>query len=180
MSILTDTEILEEIQKKTIVIKPFKRDALGTNSYDIHLGSELATYDDDVLDAKKHNKITTFPIPDEGFVLQPGELYLGTTLEYTETHQHIPFIDGKSSTGRLGIVIHSTAGRGDVGFSNHWTLEISCIKPVRIYHGMPIGQIFYIDVNHEKIETPYHQKSSAKYTDVTGKPTESRMFLNQF
>ena len=80
---------------------------------------------DETLDAKKHNKVTHFEIPDDGYVLQPGVLYLGVTEEYTETHAHVPFLEGKSSIGRLGIDIHATAGKGDVGFCNCWTLEIS-------------------------------------------------------
>jgi dCTP deaminase len=180
MSILCDTEILEEIKSGSIVIKPFNPNALGTNSYDIHLGSTLATYDNMVLDAKKDNPVTYFEIPDEGFILQPGRLYLGVTQEYTETHKHIPFIDGKSSSGRLGIIVHYTAGRGDVGFSNHWTLEISVTQPIKVYKGMPLAQIFYMTVNHEKIKTTYDKKPSAKYNEVTAKPTPSRMHLNQF
>ena len=100
--ILSDQRILEEIEKGTIVIEPFKRECLGTNSYDVHLGKYLAVYKDRVLDAKKHNLIEHFEIPAEGFVLQPNTLYLGVTLEYTETHAHVPFLEGKSSTGRLG------------------------------------------------------------------------------
>ena len=94
--ILSDNKILEEIEKGTILIEPFNRDKLGTNSYDVHLGRHLACYTDRVLDAQKHNKIEHFEIPIEGFVLQPGVLYLGVTEEYTETHAHIPFLEGKS------------------------------------------------------------------------------------
>src|SRR5690606_9420736 len=101
--ILSDKRILEEIDKGSIVIEPFDRKCLRTNSYDVHLGNYLATYKDAVLDAKKHNEIEHFEISEEGFVLQPGKLYLGVTLEYTETHGHVPFLEGKSSTGRLGI-----------------------------------------------------------------------------
>ncbi|MEO7961703.1 MAG: dCTP deaminase, partial [Ginsengibacter sp.] len=114
--ILSDKRILEEIEKKTIIIEPYNRDKLGSNSYDVHLGKHLALYVDEILDAKKHNEIEHFEIPDEGFILEPQHLYLGVTLEYTETHAHVPFLEGKSSTGRLGIDIHATAGKGDVGF----------------------------------------------------------------
>src|SRR3979409_2344785 len=119
--ILSDKRILEEIAKNTIKIIPFNREKLGSNSYDVHLGKYLATYKDKILDAKKHNEIDHFEIPTDGFVLEPGELYLGVTLEYTETHSHVPFLEGKSSTGRLGIDIHATAGKGDVGFVGDWT-----------------------------------------------------------
>ena len=97
--ILSDKRILEEIESGSIVIEPFDRKCLGTNSYDVHLGKYLATYKDEVLDAKKHNEIAHFEIPAEGYVLEPGKLYLGVTLEYTETHGHVPFLEGKSSTG---------------------------------------------------------------------------------
>src|SRR3546814_10079518 len=99
--ILSDKRILEEIEKGTIVIEPYDRRYLGTNSYDVHLGKHLACYSDRVLDARVHNKVTHFEIPPEGFVLQPGTLYLGVTQEYTETHAHVPFLEGQSNTGRL-------------------------------------------------------------------------------
>ena len=177
--ILSDKRILEEIDKGTIIIEPFEREGLGTNSYDVHLGKHLATYRDRVLDAKLHNEIDYFDIPKEGFVLQPNTLYLGVTLEYTETHAHVPFLEGKSSTGRLGIDIHATAGKGDVGFCNTWTLEISYAQPVRIYAGMPIGQLIYFAVEGE-IETMYNTKSNAKYSNPTTRPVESMMWKNKF
>lgn len=175
--ILTDKKILEAIEKKDIVIEPFRRECLGTNSYDVHLGKWLATYKDPVLDAKKHNQIEYLEIEEEGFVLQPGTLYLGVTEEYTETHNSVPFLEGKSSIGRLGIDIHATAGKGDVGFSNTWTLEISCVQPVRVYAGMPIGQLIYFLVDGD-IENYYNKKPNAKYNQRTDKPVESMMWKN--
>lgn len=177
--ILSDKRILEEMDKGNIIIEPYKRECLGTNSYDVHLGKHLATYRDRVLDAKQHNEIDAFEIPKEGFVLQPNTLYLGVTQEYTETHRHVPFLEGKSSTGRLGIDIHATAGKGDVGFCNTWTLEISCAQPVRIYTGMPIGQLIYFVVEGD-IETFYNTKSNAKYNNPTTRPVESMMWKNKF
>lgn len=177
--ILSDKRILEEIEKGTIVIQPYDRKYLGTNSYDVHLGKHLATYIDKELDAKKHNLVEHFEIPPEGFVLRPGMLYLGVTEEYTKTHAHVPFLEGKSSTGRLGIDIHATAGKGDVGFCNTWTLEISCVHPVRIYAGMPIGQLIYFPVEGEIINK-YNTKANAKYNTRTIKPVESMMWKNEF
>jgi len=177
--ILSDKRIQEKLATREIVIEPFDPDCLGTNSYDVHLGKHLATYVDGVLDAKKHNHITEIIIPPEGIVLQPGTLYLGVTEEYTETHCAVPFLEGKSSVGRLGIDIHATAGKGDVGFCNTWTLEISCIHPVRVYAGMPVGQLIYFAVEGE-IENYYNQKSSAKYNERTVKPVESMMWKNSF
>lgn len=177
--ILTDKRILEEIQNKNIVIKPYRPECLGTNSYDVHLSEWLAVYDDDILDAKAHNKITYMKIPKEGIVLLPSRLYLGVTEEYTETLTTVPFLEGKSSVGRLGIDIHATAGKGDVGFKNNWTLEISVRQPVRVYKGMPIGQLIYFVVEGE-VDTPYDQKKSAKYNKKTAKPVESMMWKNKF
>ncbi len=177
--ILSDIEILNSIDNGTIVIRPYDRECLGTNSYDVHLSKYLAQYTAEVLDAKTHNEISHFEIPNEGFVLMPGQLYLGSTQEYTETHNSVPFLEGKSSVGRLGIDIHATAGKGDVGFCNHWTLEISCSKPVKVYEGMPIGQLIYFKVEGN-IENYYNKKKSAKYNDVNVRPVESMMWKNSW
>ena len=125
----------------------------------------MALYKDEVLDAKKHNEIEMFDIPEDGYVLEPGNLYLGVTEEYTETHIHIPFLEGKSSVGRLGIDIHATAGKGDVGFCNHWTLEISVSMPVRVYHLMPIGQLIYFEAQGQ-IDTLYSQRDLQNTTNA--------------
>lgn len=177
--ILSDKRILEEIEKGTILIEPFRSNCLGTNSYDVHLGKHLATYKNRVLDAREHNKIDYFEIPMDGYVLQPNTLYLGVTEEYTETMAHVPFLEGKSSTGRLGIDIHATAGKGDVGFCNTWTLEISVAQPVRVYRGMPIGQLIYFVVEGD-IKNMYNTKKDAKYNKRTIKPIESMMWKNKF
>lgn len=175
--ILSDKQILSEIKRGTIVIRPFKRKYLGSNSYDVHLGRWLAMYKDEILDSREHNKVHYFTIPEEGLILVPSKLYLGVTEEYTETHAHVPFLEGKSSIGRLGIDIHATAGKGDIGFCNTWTLEISVRQPVRIYAGMPIGQLLYFVVAGE-VEVPYSKKPWAKYKKRTTKPVESMMYKN--
>ena len=175
--ILTDKKILQEMEKGTIVISPFARKYLGANSYDVHLGRYLAVYRNDILDAKVHNMVEYIEIPDDGLILLPHRLYLGVTQEYTETHAHVPFLEGKSSIGRLGIDIHATAGKGDIGFCNTWTLEISVKQAVRVYHGMPIGQLIYFEISGE-IGTPYKEKASAKYNVRSDRPIESMMWKN--
>ena len=177
--ILSDIEILKAIKNGEIVVEPFNREKLGTNSYDVHLSKYLAVYEDKVLDAKKHNAIREVIIPEEGYVIHPGTLYLGVTEEYTETHNSVPFLEGKSSVGRLGIDIHATAGKGDVGFCNTWTLEISCVHPVRVYAGMPVGQLIYFKVFGD-IERYYNKKKNAKYNERTTRPVESMMWKNKF
>jgi dCTP deaminase len=182
--ILSDIQILRHLEEGSIKIEPFVRSCLGSNSYDVHLGDTLAVHVDNhgsagagvILDAKAEPRLQYLHIPDEGVQLLPGILYLGATLEYTETHGLVPWIDGKSSVGRLGISIHATAGRGDAGWCNHWTLEISCIQPVYIYKGMPIGQITYFTTG--EVGTPYNEKGSAKYNGRTSKPIGSAMWKN--
>ena len=115
------------------------------------------------LDPKQDNETEDFEIPEEGYVLLPGILYLGETEEYTETYGFIPNIDGRSSTGRLGIEIHRTAGFGDVGFRGKWTLEITVTHPVVVYAGMEIGQLYY-----ETVDGDASMEYNGKYQDQQG------------
>jgi dCTP deaminase len=177
--ILSDQSILQARKKGYITITPFDSDCLGSNSYDVHLSKHLAVYRDETLDAKKHNELKHFEIPDHGFILEPNNLYLGSTVEYTETHRHVPFLEGKSSVGRLGIDIHATAGKGDVGFCGHWTLEISVKIPVKVYAGMPIGQLIYFKVDG-LVNNLYSNKKSSKYHSQGQLPVESMMWKNKF
>jgi dCTP deaminase len=102
------------------------------------------------LDMAQDNPTTTRIIPKEGVVLLPGCLYLGLTWEYTETFNCVPYIDGRSSVGRLGLSVHVTAGAGDVGFCGRFTLELTVVHPLRVYAGARICQIKYysISTNH--------------------------------
>jgi dCTP deaminase len=175
---LTDTAIQCAIDDGTIVIKPFNSANLGSNSYDLHLSKYLAVYKNKELDVYKPNDIDHFDIPPEGFVLQPGILYLGATVEFTATHKHVPILEGKSSAGRLGIFIHATAGVGDIGFCNHWTLELTVAQPVRVYSGMSIAQILYFQPIGE-VTIPYDKKPSAKYRQINEKPVGSLMYQSQ-
>lgn len=140
--ILTGKEI-ENRLKKDIIIEPYSSEQLNPNSYNLRLYHKIMIYSNAVLDAKTDNPTKTITIPEEGFELQPGELYLARTLEYTETRNLVPMIIGRSSIGRLGITVHLTSGFGDVGFQGFWTLQLTCVKKVRIYAGMKICQIFY-------------------------------------
>lgn len=175
--ILSDSAIREAMAAGRIKIEPFRDECLGSNSYDVHLGPTLAVYEDGDLDAKREHKLRRWDIPENGALLYPGELFLGSTVEYTETLDHVPFVDGKSSGGRLGISIHCTAGRGDTGYRNHWTLEMWCIRPVRVYAYMPIGQLIYFTVDG-KVTQPYADKPSAKYTERNALPVGSAMWKN--
>jgi dCTP deaminase len=175
--ILSDAKIRAAMREGKIRIRPYRPACLGTNSYDVHLGRFLAVYRSSALDARRANPVKEFRIPKQGFLLIPGQLYLGVTEEYTETHGFVPFLEGKSSLGRLGIDIHSTAGKGDEGFCNYWTLEMSVKLPVRVYAGMPVGQLIYFEISGP-VDRSYSEKRSAKYRKVSSHPTPSRMYLN--
>ncbi len=140
--ILSGHEILNHLGS-SIVIDPFDESRLNPNSYNLTLHHELMTYEEVVLDMRKANRVRRIEIPPEGLILSPNQLYLGRTVERTETHNFVPMIEGRSSVGRLGLFVHVTAGFGDVGFCGYWTLEMFAVQPVRIYPGVPICQIFY-------------------------------------
>ena len=156
----------KEIQRRLysdIIIEPFNTAQLNPNSYNLRLHNELVIYKDPVLDMKKDHSIETITIPEEGFVLEPGKLYLARTIEYTRTDSLVPMLEGRSSIGRLGLFIHITAGFGDVGFSGFWTLEMFCVQSIRIYPGVEICQIFY-----HTIEGAYQKYVSNKYQNNKG------------
>ena len=161
--ILSGHEIRAQLGKD-IVIEPFDESRLNPNSYNLALHDELMVYEELVLDMRKKNRVRRIPVPREGFVLQPGQLYLGRTAERTETHNLVPMIEGRSSVGRLGLFVHVTAGFGDVGFCGYWTLEMFAIQPVRVYPGVPICQIFYHDLRGEITE--YDSDKYQHNTDI--------------
>lgn len=160
--ILSGKEI-EKHMGKEIIIEPFTPKRLNPNSYNLTLANELLVYDNDVLDMKSANPTTKLLIPEDGLVLEPNKLYLGRTNEFTKTDAFIPMLEGRSSTGRLGLCIHVTAGFGDVGFAGYWTLEIFCIQPVKIYPNVEICQIYY-----HNIAGDYEPYCSGKYQNNTG------------
>jgi dCTP deaminase len=155
--ILSGVEIQKNLGGK-IVIDPFDPANLNPNSYNLTLHDELLTYEEVVLDMRQQNRVRRIRIPKDGLVLNPNQLYLGRTVERTETHSLVPMIEGRSSIGRLGLFVHVTAGFGDVGFCGYWTLEMFAVQPVRIYPYVSICQIFY-----HQLEGDFHPYSSDKY-----------------
>ena len=130
--ILSGKEIEKHIGKE-IIIEPYDKNRINPNSYNLSLSNELLVYDNDLLDMKKENKASKIVIPEDGLILEPNKLYLGRTNEFTKTDKFVPMLEGRSSTGRLGLFIHVTAGFGDIGFAGYLTLEIFCVQPIKIY-----------------------------------------------
>ena len=160
--ILSGQEIKKHMGKE-IIIEPFDEKRINPNSYNLSLAGELLVYDNHVLDMKEPNPVSRIIIPEDGLLLEPNRLYLGRTNEYTSTSRYVPMLEGRSSTGRLGLFIHVTAGFGDIGFSGYWTLEIFCVQPVRIYPNVEICKIYYHDIDGE-----YELYKSGKYQNNTG------------
>ena len=160
--ILSGKEIKNRIGND-IIIDPFDEKRINPNSYNLRLADELLVYDEDILDMKKKNKAHKVTIPEEGLMLTPNKLYLGRTIEYTETRNLVPMLEGRSSIGRLGIFIHVTAGFGDVGFKGYWTLELFCIQPIKIYAGVEVCQMYF-----HTLEGNYDDYSSGKYQENKG------------
>lgn len=159
--ILSGAEIKAQLGSN-IKIDPFTDEQLNPNSYNLTLHDELLVYEEIVLDMKRPSRFRRVMIPEEGLVLQPNQLYLGRTIEHTETHNFVPMLEGRSSIGRLGLFVHVTAGFGDVGFCGYWTLEMFAVQPVRIYPGVQVCQIFYHalqgDVEEYKSSKYQHNK----------------------
>jgi len=192
VSVLVDRDILHAMDRGALVITPFDRACLGTNSYDVHLAPTLRVYKsagkekvwteacgmewwkEKPLDVRVPRETVDVPIPEDGLVLEPGELYLASTVEYTVSRDHLPMLNGRSSLGRLGLSIHVTAGTGDVGFYGHWTMELFVIKRLRVYPRIPVGQLLWFSTCGEP-DVPYIAKPSAKYNNSTELPQASKL-----
>lgn len=160
--ILSGLEIEQQLGKG-LLIEPFNKEQLNPNSYNLLLHNELVVYEKPVLDMKMDNSHRIITINEKGFLLCPGKLYLGRTVEYTETLQFVPMLEGRSSVGRLGLFVHVTAGFGDVGFKGYWTLEMFCVQPIKIYPFVPVCQIYY-----HTIIGDYNLYDSGKYQNNKG------------
>lgn len=171
--ILTGPEITAAAQDGRLRITPFTPDQVNPNSYNVRLGPTLVTYTADVLDAHQPNRTTEFTISSDGYVLQPGELYLGHTLEEVGSDTFVPLLFGRSSVGRLGLFVEITAPIGDIGFHGQWTLMLTPIRPLRVYAGMRIGQIMFfasvgpVALYRGKYQAAVGPQPSGYWRDVT-------------
>jgi dCTP deaminase len=182
--ILSDRTIREEIANGRIVIEPFDPECVQPSSVDLHVDSQFRVFANSrypYIDVKR-------PMPDltdlvevkeeEPFILHPGEFVLGSTRERVGIPDDlVARLEGKSSLGRLGLLIHSTAGYVDPGWDGYLTLELSNVAnlPITIYPGMKIGQISFFRLT-SSADRPYGSKETgSKYQGQRG-PTASRFF----
>jgi dCTP deaminase len=184
--ILSDRSIHEELEGGGIVIDPLDEGAIQPSSVDLHVDRYFRVFRNDTtpyIDPKQPQEDLTelVEVEEDGtFILHPGEFVLGSTLERVALGPDlVARLEGKSSLGRLGLLIHSTAGFVDSGWDGHLTLELSNVAnlPIAIYPGMKIGQISFLRMS-TAAERPYGSEGTgSKYKGQRG-PTPSRYYLN--
>ncbi len=161
--VLSDRTIRQEIESGRIVVDPFDDSLIQPSSIDVRVDSRYRVFHNQrhpYIDVRKPMDDLTELVEaggEEPFILHPGEFVLGQTLErVTLPNDLVARLEGKSSLGRLGLLIHSTAGFVDSGFSGNLTLELSNVAnlPITIYEGMPIGQISFMRMDGP-VERPY-------------------------
>lgn len=131
-----------------------------------------------LIDTTKQKQTIEFEIPETGAILNPQFGYLASTIEYTETYNLFPYIDGKSSLGRNFVLNHHTAGRGDDGFCGTWTLEIHVLIPTVVYPYMRIGQIYYDEFCGDR--KPYNKNKTSHYNKQNGPTPASPIAIDWF
>jgi len=184
--VLSDRTIREEIDSGRIVIDPFEASNVQPSSVDVRVDRQFRVFHNaryPYIDVRQPMDDLTELVEvtdDEPFILHPGEFVLGQTLErVTLPDDLVARLEGKSSLGRLGLLIHSTAGFVDSGFSGNLTLELSNVAnlPITIYHGMPIGQISFMRMDGP-VERPYGSGEAGSKYQGQAEPTPSRFYLN--
>jgi len=184
--VLSDRSIKREIEAGRLVIDPYDESMVQPSSIDVRVDRSFRVFHNSrypYIDVRQPLEELTELVEvsgDEPFVLHPGEFVLGQTLERVSIPPDIVSrLEGKSSLGRLGLVIHSTAGFVDPGFEGNLTLELSNLAtlPITIYHGMPIGQMSFMRMD-EEVERPYGGGETGSKYQGQAEPTPSRFHLN--
>jgi dCTP deaminase len=184
--ILSDVSLRQQIKAGRIAIEPFDESCVQPSSIDLRLDNQFRVFRNHqvgVIDVRHEQADLTELVevkPDEAFMLHPGEFVLGSTAEkVTVPDDLVARLEGKSSLGRLGLVIHSTAGFIDAGFSGYVTLELANLAtlPITLYPGMKVGQISFLQMT-TAAEKPYGSSGfGSKYQGQRG-PTPSQYYKN--
>jgi dCTP deaminase len=160
--ILTGPQIISEVAAGRIVIDDFDPARVEPNSYGVRLGHQLLAYENGAVDCAEPPRHTTLHIDPEGFVIQPGRLYLGSTAEAVGSTRHAATLYARRSVSTLGVWIQFSAPLGHSGAIVPWTLEITTAHPVRLYAGMLIGKVAFWCMAGDA------SQYRGKYTDSTG------------
>ena len=181
--LLSDRDIRAEVAARRVHLEPFEPEMIQPSSIDVRIDRYFRLFDNHkyaVIDPAQDQPDLTRMIevrPDEPFVLHPGEFVLGSTFELVTLPDDIAArLEGKSSLGRLGLLIHSTAGFVDPGFEGHLTLELSNVAtlPIAIYPGMKIGQLSFYELS-TPAENPYGSREAGSTYHGQRGPTPSRI-----
>jgi dCTP deaminase len=184
--VLSDKTIRQEIDSGRIVIDPYDASLVQPSSVDVRVDNRFRVFQNSrypYIDVRQPMEDLTELVTVEGeepFILHPGEFVLGQTLErVTLPNDLVARLEGKSSLGRLGLLIHSTAGFVDSGFSGNLTLELSNVAnlPITIYQGMPIGQMSFMRMD-APVDRPYGSEETGSKYQGQAEPTPSRFYLN--
>lgn len=184
--VLSDTTIKEQIAAGRLVFDPYDEGLVQPSSVDVRVDRSFRVFNNSrypYIDVRRPMEDLTELVKvtdEEPFVLHPGEFVLGQTLErFKIPDDLVARLEGKSSLGRLGLVIHSTAGFVDPGFEGNLTLELSnqATLPITLYYGMPIGQISFMQMDRP-VENPYGGAEAGSKYQGQGEPTPSRFYLN--
>lgn len=182
--VLSDRSIKEEIAKGRIVIEPLDPSCIQPASVDVHLDHRLLVFRNSrrpYIDIKQDLEDLTEPVEvaaEAPFILHPGEFVLGSTLEHIEVPEDlVARLEGKSSLGRIGLLIHSTAGYVDPGWKGHLTLELSNVSklPITLYYGMKIGQLSFLRLTTPAERLYGSPELGSKYQGQR-EPTASRIY----
>ncbi|HEX8648863.1 MAG TPA: dCTP deaminase [Thermoleophilaceae bacterium] len=184
--VLSDRTIRAEIEAGRIEIDPYDASRVQPSSVDLRVDRKFRVFHNarhPYIDVRQPMEDLTELVEAEGdrpFILHPGEFVLGQTLERVSLPDDlVARLEGKSSLGRLGLLIHSTAGFVDSGFSGNLTLELSNVAnlPITIYYGMPIGQISFMRMDGP-VQSPYGSRETASKYQGQAEPTPSRFYKN--
>jgi dCTP deaminase len=184
--VLSDRTIRQEIEAGRLVLDPYEPAMVQPSSVDVRVDNRFRVFHNaryPFIDVRQPMEDLTELVEvsgDEPFILHPGEFVLGQTLERVRLPDDlVARLEGKSSLGRLGLLIHSTAGFVDAGFEGNLTLELSNVAnlPITIYHGMPIGQISFMRMDGP-VESPYGSDAAGSKYQGQAEPTPSRFYLN--
>ncbi|MEU3356090.1 dCTP deaminase [Streptomyces sp. NPDC037389] len=141
--ILTGPQIARERENQRLVLEPFDPARVQPNSYDLALGPTLAYYTGEVLDTRQANAFAEVEIPDEGFVLEPDRIYLGSSVERLGSEHLVPIIRSRSAAARLGLFVHVTADLIDIGSIGQTTFQFHAVQPVRVHAGDCLAQVTF-------------------------------------
>ncbi len=184
MSVLSDRDIRASIESGAVVIRPYDPKDLQPSSVDLHLDRSFRVFRNNrypYIDVRQKQPDLTELVRiegDEPFILHPGEFVLGQTLEWVELPDDlVSRLEGKSSLGRLGLLIHSTAGYVDPGWKGNLTLELSNVAnlPIALYRGMKIGQISFFKMS-SAVERPYGSRELGSKYQGQSTPTASQFY----